>query len=81
MAKYFSGELRYSPATHFIRYSDHYWQESEPGAQAVAHELTRRQLKEAGNDMLEALGKLKNSGAQSLLDSMSKAKAEQIDER
>ena len=28
--------------------------------------------------MLEALGKLKNSGAQSLLDSMSKAKAEQL---
>lgn len=78
LAKYFSGELRYSPATHFIRYSDHYWQESEPGAQAVAHELTRRQLKEAGNDMLEALDKLKNSGAQSLLDSMSKSKAEQL---
>ena len=47
LAKYFSGELRYSPATHFIRYSDHFWQETEPGAQAVAHELTRRQLKEA----------------------------------
>lgn len=44
LAKYFSNELRYSPATHFIRYSDHYWQESEPGAQAVAHELTRRQI-------------------------------------
>jgi len=41
LAKYFSGELRYSPATHFIRYCSHYWQESEPGAQAVAHELTR----------------------------------------
>lgn len=39
LAKYFSNELRYSPATHFIRYSDHYWQESEPGAHAVAHEL------------------------------------------
>ena len=78
LAKYFSGELRYSPATHFIRYSDHYWQESEPGAQAVAHELTRRQLKEAGNDMLEALDKLKNSGAQALLDSMAKNKAEQL---
>ena len=57
LGKYFSSELRYSPATHFIRYSDHYWQESEPGAQAVAHELTRRQLKEAGNDLVEALTK------------------------
>ena len=78
LGKYFSRELRYSPATHFIRYSDHYWQESEPGAQAVAHELTRRQLKEAGNDLMEALTKLKNTGAQTILDSTSKTKAEQL---
>ena len=78
LGKYFSSELRYSPATHFIRYSDHYWQESEPGAQAVAHELTRRQLKEAGNDLVEALTKMKNSGAQTILDSTSKSKAEQL---
>lgn len=78
LGKYFSSELRYSPATHFIRYSDHYWQESEPGAQAVAHELTRRQLKEAGNDLVEALTKLKNTGAQTILDSTSKSKAEQL---
>ena len=58
LAKYFSSELRYSPATHFIRYNEHYWQESEPGAQAVAHELTRRQLKEAGRDLMAALKKL-----------------------
>ena len=68
LTKYFSKELRYSPATHFIRYSDHYWQESEPGAQAVAHELTRRQMKEAGRDLLSALEKMKNSGAQTILD-------------
>lgn len=78
LAKYFSNELRYSPATHFIRYSDHYWQESEPGAQAVAHELTRRQLKEASRDLMEALAKMKNCGAQQLLDSTSKSKAEQL---
>ena len=72
LAKYFSNELRYSPATHFIRYSDHYWQESEPGAQAVAHELTRRQLKEANRDLMEALDKMKNCGAQNILDSTSK---------
>jgi len=78
LAKYFSGELRYSPATHFIRYSDHYWQETEPGAQAVAHELTRRQLKESANDLLDATAKLKSCGAQAILDSTSKAKAEQL---
>lgn len=59
-------------------YSDHYWQESEPGAQAVAHELTRRQLKEANRDLMEALDKMKNCGAQNILDSTSKAKAEQL---
>ena len=78
LAKYFSNELRYSPAIHFIRYSDHYWQESEPGAQAVAHELTRRQLKEANRDLMEALNKMKNCGAQNILDSTSKSKAEQL---
>lgn len=78
LGKYFACELRYSPATHFIRYSDHYWQESEPGAQAVAHELTRRQLREAQKDLAESLGKMKNTGAQTILDSTSKSKAEQL---
>jgi len=78
LAKYFSGELRYSPATHFIRYSNHYWQESEPGAQAVAHELTRRQMKEANRNLFTALKKMKNCGAQTLLDNTSKSKAEQL---
>ena len=71
LSKYFANELRYSPATHFIRYSEHYWQETEPGAQAVAHELTRRQLAEANRNMMEALQKLKNCGAQEILDNTS----------
>lgn len=78
LAKYFCNELRYSPATHFIRYSDHYWQESEPGAQAVAHELTRRQLKESEKDLLLAYETLKNCGAQAILNSATKSKAEQL---
>lgn len=78
LAKYFSNELRYSPATHFIRYSDHYWQESEPGAQAVAHELTRRQMREAEKDHNDAFEKMKNSGALAILESTSKSKAEQL---
>lgn len=76
LAKHFSGELRYSPATHYIRYNGRYWQETEPGAQAVAHELTRRQLKEASADILSALTALKDCGAQNILDNNSKAKAE-----
>ena len=78
LAKHFSGELRYSPSTHFIRYSEHYWQESEPGAQAVAHELTRRQLEEATKDLLDTMKKLKDNGAQDVLDNTSKAKAESL---
>lgn len=76
LAKHFSGELRYSPATHYIRYNGRYWQETEPGSQAVAHELTRRQMKEASNDMLSALAALKSCGAKNIMDNNSKAKAE-----
>ncbi|MCK9333123.1 MAG: phage/plasmid primase, P4 family [Candidatus Cloacimonetes bacterium] len=54
LAKYFANELRYSPQTHFLRYRGNYWQESEPGAQFIAQELTRRQLKEARLKVLEA---------------------------
>ena len=76
LAKHFAGELRYSPATHYIRYNGQYWQETEPGAQAVAHELTRRQMREAANAMMTALTTLKTCGAQEILDNNSKAKAE-----
>jgi len=58
--------------------SDHYWQETEPGAQAVAHELTRRQMNESAKAMIDAAQKLKNCGAQDILDNTSKAKAEQL---
>ena len=78
LAKHFSGELRYSPATHYIRYNGRYWQETEPGSQAVAHELTRRQLKEASKDMMTALATLKDCGAQEILDNNSKGKAESL---
>ena len=71
-------KLGYSPATHYIRYNGRYWQETEPGAQAVAHELTRRQMREASNDMLSALAALKACGAQEILENTSKAKAESV---
>lgn len=78
LAKYFSGELRYSPATHFIRYNEHYWQESEPGAQAVAHELTRRQLTEATKYLQSAMKLLTENGGQEIVENTSKAKAESL---
>lgn len=78
LAKYFSGELRYSPATHYLRYSGHYWQETEPGAQAVAHELTRRQLDEATNELQNSIKEMTANGAQDIISNTSKAKAESI---
>ena len=40
LGTYFGQELRYSPATDYIRYDGSCWQETKPGAQAVAHALT-----------------------------------------
>ena len=40
LAKHFINELRYSPATQFLRYRDGYWQETKTGARTVMHELT-----------------------------------------
>ena len=75
LAKYFSQELRYSPATHYLRYNVNYWQETEPGAQAVAHELTRRQLLEADRDVADALRWLSANGGQAILDGTAPGKA------
>ena len=58
LARYFSNELRYSPATHFIPLQRPLLEETEPGAQAVAHGLTRRQF-ESTRLMMEALQRLK----------------------
>lgn len=74
MAKYFAGELRYSPATHYIRYVDNHWKETESCAQAVAHELTRRQLEEASMEIMKALVRMDECGAQEILDSVSSRK-------
>ena len=76
LAKHFQNELRYSPATHFIRYRGHYWQESEPGAQAVAHELTRRQLNEADKRIIAAHTKLKQKGILDVIAGLSSKKIE-----
>ena len=45
--KYFSNELKYSAATLNIVYRGNKWVESEAGAQAIAQELTERQLRQA----------------------------------
>lgn len=78
LARVFGDQLRYSPATHYLRYSDHYWQETETGAQACVHALTRRQLAEAEQALAAAEAACAASGAQTMLTNMTKEKAEKL---
>lgn len=75
LAAEYHGQLRHSPATDWIVYADGYWQETGPGAHGLAQELTKRQLIEAVLAFDEATGRLKDTGASSLLAAMTKAKA------
>lgn len=68
--------LRYSEATDWLVYYAGVWYESAPAAQAVAQELTERQLAEAHELLEDAKDKLATTGAATLLASMSKAKAQ-----
>ena len=54
LAKHFVNELRYSPATQFLRYRDGYWQETKTGARSVTHELTDRQVRDSTRQLKEA---------------------------
>ncbi len=78
LAKYFSNELRYSPATRYIRYKENYWQETEPGSQAVAQELTRRQLIEAQGDIKKYSDELERIGVMNKIASVPKTKVETV---
>lgn len=49
--KEYIGALRHSPTTDYIVYNSNFWEESKPKSQAVAHDLTTRQLDEAEIEM------------------------------
>ena len=78
LGRYFSHELRYSPATDFIRYDGACWQETKPGARAVAHALTDLQLEEAESAVADAMKRMAENGAQHLLIGSSRKKAESM---
>lgn len=78
IAKYFSNELRYSSATHFLRYTANYWQESEVGSQSIAHELTRRQLIESKKILDKSIALLENNGINDKLDGVKKADIDSV---
>ncbi|MEW6860134.1 phage/plasmid primase, P4 family [Trueperella pyogenes] len=68
--------LRYSEATDWLVYYAGVWHESAPAAQAVAQELTERQLAEAHALLEDAKDQMAATGADMVLASMSKTKAQ-----
>lgn len=67
--------LRYSEATDWLVYYDGVWYESASAAQAVAQELTERQLAEAHELLEDAKDQLTATGADMLLASKAKAQS------
>ena len=78
LGHFFSHELRYSPATDFIRYDGACWQETKPRARAVAHALTDLQLEDAESAVADAMKRMAENGAQHLLIGSSRRKAESM---
>lgn len=75
LAREYEGKLRYSPSTDFLVYNGRFWEESKPKAQAVAQELTTRQLEEAETEIKKAIDEMMKNGAWELLASMGPKKA------
>ncbi len=75
LAMEYEGKLRYSPSTDFLVYNGRFWEESKPKAQAVAQELTTRQLEEAETEIKKATDEMMKNGAWELLASMGPKKA------
>ena len=75
MAREYENKLRYSPSTGYLVFNDSYWEESDPLAQAVAQELTTRQLEEAESDISKAVNEMQSNGAFALLVEMGAKKA------
>ncbi len=75
LSREYAGKLRYSPSTDFLVYNGAFWEESKPKAQAVAQELTARQLEEAETEIKKDTDALVQNGAWDLLSSMGAKKA------
>lgn len=75
LSREYEDRLRYSPSTDFLVYNGRFWEESKPKAQAVAQELTSRQLEEAETEIRKATDEMMKNGAWELLASMGPKKA------
>lgn len=75
LSREYSYALRYSSSTDYIVYNGSYWEESKPKSQAVAQELTTRQLEEAEAEMKKAMAEMLKNGAAEVLATMGAKKA------
>lgn len=75
LAREYEDKLRYSPATDFLVYNGSFWEESQPNAQAVAQELTSRQLEEAEIEIQNTIVEMNSNGAWALIVAMGSKKA------
>lgn len=75
LSREYIGQLRYTPSTDYLVYNGSYWEESKPKSQAVAQELTTRQLEEAETEIQKLIKEMTNNGAWELIVSMGAKKA------
>ncbi|MBQ1361928.1 MAG: primase C-terminal domain-containing protein [Oscillospiraceae bacterium] len=75
LSREYGDKLRYSPSTDYIVYNGSFWEESKPKSQAVAQELTDRQLEEAETEIKKATDEMVANGAWELLASMGPKRA------
>lgn len=75
LAREYGDKLRYSPATDFLVYNGRFWEESQPNAQAIAQELTARQLEEAEIEIQKAINEMSKNGAWALIAAVGPKKA------
>lgn len=75
LAREYVSKLRYSPSTDYIVYNGSFWEESKPKAQAVAHELTARQLEEAEAEIAKLMDEMLKNGGAEVLASMGPKRA------
>lgn len=75
LAREYGDKLRYSLATDFLVYNGCFWEESQPNAQAIAQELTARQLEEAEIKIQKMVAEMNKNGAWALIAAMGPKKA------
>lgn len=78
LADEYAAKLAYSEATDWLVYNGSFWEETRPGARAVAQDLTTRQLEQAEELKEQSRQRCDATGVTQLLTAMSLTKAKGI---